>query len=217
MRRVAVLLATLALAVPSTAARAEDDFEFWLNPSVAMDVGGDTELEFETAQRLRDEGNGRQDTYFFRLWVNHKFSKAVGVGAAVERRINTPGANETRTMQQLNLRHGVLRGRARLEQRFIENAAQTGWRLRLRAGVDVPLGDESPWSFFANAEPFITLRATSRTGLEGFSALRTQIGVSREINDNLEVSLGYLRQQDVQRNRPDTVGHAPIVGIELSF
>jgi hypothetical protein len=65
--------------------------------------------------------------------------------------------------------------------------------------VNVPLGDESPWSFFANAEPFITLRATSRTGLEGFSALRTQIGVSREINDNLEVSLGYLRQQDVQR------------------
>jgi hypothetical protein len=116
-----------ALAIPSTAARAEDDFEFWLNPSVAMDVGGDTELEFETAQRLRDEGNGRQDTYFFRLWVNHKFSKAVGVGAAVERRINTPGANETRTMQQLNLRHGAY------------CAAARGWssassRTRLRPG-----------------------------------------------------------------------------------
>ncbi len=209
---------TLALVAAcfAGAAHASDDFEFWLNPSVALDVGGDTELEFETAQRLRDEGNGRQDTYFFRLWINQKLTKAVGVGAAVERRINTPGANETRTMQQLNLRHDIFRGRARLEQRFVENAAQTGWRLRLRAGVDVLVGD-SPWSVFANAEPFFTLRATSRTGLEGFTALRTQVGVSREINDNIEVSLGYLRQQDVVRGRADTVGHAPIVGIELSF
>jgi hypothetical protein len=56
-----------------------------------------------------------------------------------------------------------------------------------------------------------------RRGNEGLTGLRTQIGAAYEVNDRVSVSLAYLRQQDVDPDGPDRVGHAPLVGLELSF
>ena len=212
------VLAGAVLALSSQPALANDDgAEFWLNPSVELELDEDTALEIETAQRLRDAADLRADTYFFRLWVNQRPSRQVTLGGAVERRINDGAANETRLIQQLSTRHGVIRTRLRLEQRMVERAAQTGWRLRPRLGVAVPLGQDSRWQAKADAELFLTLRATSATGQTGLTGLRTQAGFAYKVSDKLSLSLAYLRQQDIYRNRPDVVGHAPIVGIEISF
>lgn len=135
----------------------------------------------------------------------------------MERRVNDGAADETRLIQQISTRHGIIRTRLRLEQRMVERATQTGWRLRPRLGVAVPLGADSRWQVKADAELFVTLRATSRTGTTGLTGLRTQAGLGYKVSDQLSLSLAYLRQQDIARNRPDTVGHAPIVGIEFSF
>lgn len=215
--RVLAGLALAILLIPAPALAADDNFEFWINPSVEIAVGDDTSVEIETAQRFRDGDDGNPDTYFGRLWLKHDLSDNVTLSGGVERRINDGAANETRLLQQMSLKYGILRGRVRLEQRFVDNAAQTGWRLRTRGGVSVPLGQESPWSFDADAETFWTLRATSGTGQEGLTGLRTQIGVGYEVNDRWSLSLGYLRQQDIRDGREDVVGHAPIIGIEASF
>lgn len=215
--RVLAGLALATLLIPAPAFAADDNFEFWINPSVEIAVGDDTSLEIETAQRFRDADDGNPDTYFGRLWLKHDLSDNVTLSGGVERRINDGAANETRLLQQMSLKYGILRGRVRLEQRFVDNAAQTGWRLRTRGGVSVPLGQESPWSFDADTETFWTLRATSGTGQEGLTGLRTQIGVGYEVNDRWSLSLGYLRQQDIRDGREDVVGHAPIIGIEASF
>ncbi len=207
-----------ALAAAATpAAASEDDFELWLNPSVATDLDDDTGVELETAQRFRDDGRGRTDTFFFRLWLNQKVSKALTASAAAERRINHGGADETRLIQQLSGKSGIVRARVRLEQRFVDRADRMGLRLRTRVGVTVPLADEGRWAGFANTEPFFTLSSTSRGGDTGLTGLRSSIGMEREVSERLTLSLGYLNQRSIDRNGPDEVAHAPILGVELSF
>lgn len=215
-KRVAALGFGLLL-TPTAALATDDDFEFWLNPSVGFDLDADTGMELETAQRFRDAGEGRPDTYFFRLWVNQALSDSVTLAGAVERRINDGGSDETRVIQQLSTRHGIVRTRLRLEERFVDNADRMGLRLRPRLGVSVPLDDAGRWSFGANAELFFTLRSNNRGGDTGLTGMRTQIGFGYDISDNVSLSAAYLRDQDFEDNAPDEVGHAPIIGIEYSF
>jgi hypothetical protein len=218
MKLLAPMICGLVLvAWPGTASASDDAFEFWVNPSIAYELDKDTGIELETAQRLRSAADGRPDTFFFRLWVNQAVSDGATLSGAVERRINDGGRDETRTMQQLSLRHGVLRGRLRLEQRFVSDADRMGLRLRPRIGASVPLNGDGDWTLDGDAELFLTLRSTSRLGDQGLTGLRTQIGVGHDVSERLNLSIGYLRQQDIKPNGTDQVGHAPIVGIELSF
>lgn len=205
------------LCMPSAALATDDDFEFWLNPSVGFDLDENTGMEFETAQRFRDAGNGRPDTYFFRLWVNQALSDSVTLAGAVERRINNGGSDETRVIQQLSTRHGIVRTRLRLEERFVDNADRMGLRLRPRLGIAVPIDEAGRWSFKSDAELFLTLRSNNAGGDTGLTGMRTQIGFGYDISDRVSLSAAYLRDQDFEDGGPDEVGHAPIVGIEYSF
>lgn len=214
--RASPLLAALAFATP--AAATDEAFEFWLNPSIGTDLDDNTGIELETAQRFRDADDGRVDTYFFRFWVNQKISDEFTLSGAVEQRFNDGGSDELRTMQQLSGKHGILRTRLRLEQRFVDGrGGRMGLRLRPRAGVSIPLDEQGKWSFDADAELFWTLRGTSPGGDTGITGLRNTIGFGYDVNDNLSISLDYLRQQDFEDNGPDEIGHAPMIGIELTF
>jgi len=218
MFRYAALVSSLLLLTSHLTAHAtEDGLEFWLNPSASFGIDQDTEIEIETAQRLRDAGDGRADTYFVRLWLHEGLTRDVTLSGAVERRVNDGGTDETRLIQQLSTRHGILRTRLRLEQRFADNADQTGLRIRPRIGIVRALGDDGRWTFRSDAELFLTLQSTSRTGDEGLTGLRTQIGFGYDVSDRMSVSLGYLRQQDFVDGRPDPVEHAPILAIEYAF
>lgn len=208
------VVAALLLAAPASAS--DDALEIWLNPSVSFALDDDTGLEIETAQRLRSEADGREDTYFTRFWINQDLSDHATLSGGAERRINDPGRDETRFLQQLSLRHGIVRTRFRLEQRLVDGR-RMGLRLRPRLGVDVPLGADSRWAFLADAELLLTLRSTSAGGDDGLTGLRTQIGISHELSDSVAITLAYLRQQDIEEGGPDRVGHAPLIGLELAF
>lgn len=216
-RSAAVFLSLLALTAHAKACATDDGLEFWTNPSASFAAEGDRAFEIETAQRLRDASDGRADTYFARLWLHQTLGTAATVSAAAERRINDGGTDETRVMQQVSTRHGILRTRFRLEQRFVDDAERAGLRIRPRIGVAIPLGDEGRWSFRSDAELFLTLQSTSRTGAEGLTGLRTQIGFGYDVSDRVSISAGYLRQQDIIAGRPDPVGHAPIIAIDYAF
>lgn len=215
--RAGSLIALCALWASVPAQAADEAFEFWLNPSVSVDLDEDTGLELETAQRFRSKADGRVDTYYARLWLNQALSKQVTLGAAVERRINDGGSDETRLMQQLSTRHGILRTRLRLEERFVDDTGRMGLRLQPRLGVSVPLGETKQWTLHSNGELFFTLKSTGAGGDDGLTGLRTQVGVKYAASDNLTLGLTYLRQQDIRDSRPDRVGHVPLVEIEYSF
>lgn len=211
----AALAAGIALA---SAAGASDDegVEYWLDQSASWSVGERTTLELETAQRLRSASDGREDTYYARLWLNREVNDDLTVAAGVERRSNQPGADETRLLQQASLSRGLFRGRLRLEQRFVDGG-QTGVRLRPRAGLAVPLGDGGRWSLGADAEAFVTLRSNTAGGDTGLTGVRTTVALNYEASERLSLRVGYVRDEDFNRNGPDTVAHAPLVEVALSF
>ncbi len=215
--RTAAIAAALIAGMPTAAIASNDAAEFWINPSVSVDLDDNTGIEIETAQRLRGESDGRVDTYFGRFWINQQVSDAVTLSTAVERRINVGGSDETRTMQQMSTRHGILRTRLRLEQRFVDSAERMGLRLRPRVGVSIPLDEAERLSFKSDAELFVTLRANNPGSANGLTGLRTSVGFGYDITDRLSASIAYLRQQDIDRDGPDDVGHAPLFGIEFAF
>lgn len=214
----ALVLALATAAAPQQARASDEAFELWLNPSIGTDLDSDTGVELETAQRFRSASDGRPDTYFFRLWVNQDLADNVTLSGAVEQRFNNGDDDERRLIQQLTTRHGMLRTRLRLEQRFEEGqGGRMGLRLRPRLGVNVPLDDAGKWAAKADAELFWTLRSTGAGGDTGITWLRTQVGIGYDVSDNLSLNLIYLRQQDFRAGRPDRIGHAPLIGIEFAL
>lgn len=216
MRQLTTVCPTLVLAlVMPAAASADEAGEVWLNPSVTRTLNDRTALAFETAERLR--GDPRDDTYFARLWLKRDDAEARTWSLGVEQRWNGPDERERRVLQQVEYAWGPIDLRTRMEQRFVSTDDQTGWRLRQRVGTSIPLsGSEGGWSLTGDAEAFYTLKATTNGGQTGLTGLRTFVGVEREIG-RYEISLGYLRQQDIRDNRPDRIGHAPYVGLDVSF
>lgn len=209
-------LATVIAAAWSAPALARDeDGELWFNPAFVKSIDERTSVELETAQRLRQDPRG--DTYFARLWLNREDGEGREWSVGVERRWNGPDEREVRLLQQVGYAWGPLEFRTRLEQRFVDLNPQTGVRLRQRIGATVPLTDgDDGWALTGEAEVFATLRSTEPDGQTGLTGLRTFVGFERSYG-RYDVTLGYLRQQDIRDSAEDRVGHAPFVGLTVNF
>jgi hypothetical protein len=209
------LLAGCLLFASSTAVAQDDGGEIWLNPAFATSLDNATSVELETAQRLRQDP--RNDTYFARLWINREDNQGREWSMGVEQRWNGPDEREVRLLQQIGYDWGPLEFRTRLEQRFVDVDPQTGWRLRQRLGTTIPLTpSQDGWSLTGDAELFVTLRGTEPDGQTGVTGLRTFIGFERSYG-RYDLSVGYLRQQDIRDSAEDRVGHAPFVGLTVNF
>lgn len=208
------VIAMLALLLAAPAGATTQQFELWLNPAVTVDIDDKTFLELETAQRFRPEPS--DDTYYARLWLGREIAEGVRLSGGVERRYEGDG-REVRFLQQLNYPLGPLSGRTRLEQRLIEGDPDTAWRLRQRIGGAIPLGQEDGgWELVANVEGFFVLKPSEPGDQTGLTGVRSFVGFERELG-NIELSLGYLRQQTVRNDAPDTIGHAPFISVTFGF
>ncbi|WP_374597055.1 DUF2490 domain-containing protein [Brevundimonas sp.] len=211
----ALVAAGVMLALASPVLAQDEAGEFWFNPSFATSLDDRTSVELETAQRLRTDP--RDDTYFARLWLKREDSRGRDWNVGVEHRWNGPDEREVRLLQQVGYDWGPLEFRTRLEQRFVNVDPDTGWRLRQRMGTTVPLTeDENGWALTGDAELFFTLRNTEPGGQTGLTGLRTFVGFERGFG-RYDISLGYLRQQDIRDGAEDRVGHAPFVGVTVNF
>lgn len=211
----ALVAAGVMVALASPVLAQDEAGEFWFNPAFATSLDDRTSLELETAQRLRTDP--RDDTYFARLWLKREDSRGRDWNVGVEHRWNGPEEREVRLLQQVGYDWGPLEFRTRLEQRFVNVYPDTGWRLRQRMGTTVPLTeDEDGWALTGDAEVFFTLRNTKPGGQTGLTGLRTFVGFERGFG-RYDISLGYLRQQDIRDGAEDRVGHAPFVGVTVNF
>ena len=210
------LLAAAGLLAFAPQALAQDEAgELWFNPAFETSLDDRTSVELETAQRLRSDP--RNDTFFGRLWLKREDSQGRDWSVGIEQRWNGPNEREVRILQQVGYDWGPLEFRTRLEQRFVNVDPQTGWRIRQRVGTTVPLTeDEDGWALTGNAELIVTLRNTEPEGQTGLTGLRTFVGFERGFG-RYDVSLGYLRQQDIRDNAEDRVGHAPFIGVTVNF
>ncbi|WP_133365933.1 DUF2490 domain-containing protein [Qipengyuania sediminis] len=212
MRLLLLPLLFMTLAAPANATR--EQLELWLNPSATVAIDDRTFVELETAQRFRPEPS--DDTIYARLWLGRDIAEDVTLSSGIERRHEGDG-REVRFLQQLSYPLGPLGGRTRLEQRLIEGDPDTAWRLRQRIGGAIPLSaEDGGWQLVGNVEGFFVIRASEPGAQSGLTGVRSFIGFEREVG-KVELSLGYLRQQTVRNDAPDTIGHAPFIGVGLSF
>jgi hypothetical protein len=209
------LPATLSCAAPALAS--DEAFELWIAPSLRGQLDDNTGLRLETAQRFRNSNDRRPDTYFARLWASQRVAQHFTLEGGIERRVNDGGSDETRLLQQLVAEHGIFRNRVRLEQRFVDRAAQTGWRLRPEVGVRIDLDRDAKWFFRADAEFFFTLQATTPGGQTGFTEQRSQAGIGHRFGRHVSASLSYKRVQAIRPGRADVVGHIPMIHFDYNF
>ncbi len=212
-----LLGAALAVALSTPALAEENRLEGWFEAAIVADLGKGNFVELQTQQRARGRSNPIGDTQVYRLWLGRDV-RGVEVSAGIHRS-KEGSVRETRLIQQASYKLGIkgLKGRTRLEQRFIDDAAKTGWRLRQRIGAALPLSaDKDGWELVGIAEGFLTLRSTSSGGQTGLTGLRTFAGVERTFG-KLDLSIGYTRQQNIRKGAPDRVGHAPTLGLTFNL
>lgn len=89
-------------------------------------------------------------------------------------------------------------GRVRLEERFIEDVDGTALRLRLKAGVRLPLSNTN-YDFIISDEYFINVNDLSGGPEDGFDQNLFFFGCGRSLTNNIKANFGYQMQHI---NRP---------------
>lgn len=217
MKKIFLGLALLLGAASTPAFAADEALEVWLTQTVSYHLDSNTTARIETTERFRNANDGRPDTYFVQGWLGQQIDNNNLVEVGIEKRVTAPGADEIRVHQQVSTRLGLLRNRLRVEQRFVDNSGQTGWRVRVRPGVQVPLDKEHKWSLRGDAEFFLTLKPTRAGGQTGLTEQRIQLILIRRVNDHTNFSFGYTRSQTIRKSNQDVVGHIPTFAFEYNF
>ena len=112
---------------------------------------------------------------------------------------------------------GKLSFRMRTEQRWRDNVAGTGWRLRPYAKYTLPLAKGSKTALVLSSEPFINLNTTPFQKQSGLDRVRTLIAITTPLSKRITVEIGYLNQHGFVRGGPDSSDHAASVSLSLSL
>jgi hypothetical protein len=97
---------------------------------------------------------------------------------------------------------GKLSGRMRFEQRWRDNVAGTGWRLRPYLKYSVPVAGKL--SLNLSSEPFFNLNSTVFQRKSGLDRVRNLVSFSVPISRAVTGEVGYMNQHGFVRSGPDT-------------
>lgn len=220
-RFLAAAIATIALPLP---AFAEEDGQAWLAAVASGAVKGDLFVWVEGQARLtNDFGDGTQ--FILRPAIGARIAPdAHAIAGYAYIPTNPEGGaatREHRLWQQLQfapLRTDtgapLVISRTRLEQRMVEGADTTGWRLRQLVRVQAPIASAGRVHLLAWTEGFLNLNATDFGARRGIDQWRNFVGIGLPVSDRARVEPGYLHQQ-VFRRGEDRSNH--IVSATLTY
>lgn len=218
-------LALLALAVPGSA-WANSDSQIWGGVNATADLGGNFRLSQEVVGRFSDNRNGlyeiESNTLLgyrlnkqVTLWggYTHDPQYAAGHFTVMEHRLR-----EQATFDNVaKIGRGTLNLRLRLEQRWRDGLAGTGWRFRPYAKFALPFTEGGKTALVLNSEAFLDLNTTSFQRVKGLERMRNFVGISTPINKKLGIEIGYLNQHGFVPNAPDTNDHVAMATLNLSL
>lgn len=131
---------------------------------------------------------------------------------------------EHRSFQELFIKQplqgkGALSHRLRFEQRFIDNADETAYRLRYFARYTHPLKQWHPsLSLAINEEIFINLNDADNGPQSGFNQNRLFVGLNYRVNPTLAYEFGYQNQiVNVPNNSNNVMNHILFFGVQTNF
>lgn len=217
-----IALGALALAtgmLPVAARAADDELQQWSNVAISGEVAPRVIAGLELTARFVDDVD-RVGVTIIRPTIAYRASDAVtvalGYARQVQRNENAPDLRENRVFQQLvwtpaKIGSVALSTRFRLEQRFVENADETGWRARALVRVQRPVTERVV--IYAQGEGFAALNTTDWGARSGFDQSRVGLGFNLRIARAVTIETGYLNRYQ-RRRGTDRMDH--VIPLTLS-
>ena len=184
----------------STSLLAQNDNQVWTaiftNGSISDD--GKALLWFDGHARFSEDAS-RLGVSIIRPGVGYKVNDRLsvwgGYARVVSRADGRANINENRIWQQATYTiasgdWGILSGRTRFEQRFLNTGSETGHRIRQFFRWRKPVSDR--WTITAWNETFIALNDTDFGARSGFDQNRLFVGARWRAFDNVSLEGGYL-------------------------
>ncbi len=200
---------SFGLGVVAQDAQAFDDAQSWNAALVTAKVANNVTVTAETHFRFFDDVS-MLGQFLFRPSVNFIASKyhsyALGYAYAITRPITGGISHEHRLWQQvayngLKIGKARLQGRTRLEQRFVEGRADTGWRLRQLVRGMLPINASGSVQALLWNETFVGLNKTVWGQRANLDQTRTLLGVAWKMSDHISLEPGVMHQH-IFRNGP---------------
>lgn len=191
MKKIAILiicLCTLSMA---------DEWQLWTQLFTQGKVGENLRVSAEFQPRYGFETKGFT-TLMLRPAVGWQLSPAftVWAGYAWTPLLNPTWRNEHRLWQQgthvMDLGTFRLSQRLRLEERFIDGASTTAFRLRYQTRFAFALNNEKTFSAILSNEVFFALNSALPAASSGFDQNRLMIGANQVLCPELNMDFGYL-------------------------
>lgn len=220
-----VLFLLLLLVHASAFAEVEEDGRFWLNVNAVGQLPAERWRWYAELQpRWRDEGK-HFDQLLIRPAVfyalNEKTSVWLGYANVVSHPQGKTSFEEHRLWQQLlhnfdPIASLGIQSRTRLEQRFIEHADETGYKLRQMIRLTLPSALSPRLHWVAYDEYFINLNDTDYGARRGFDQNRAFLGIHWVIDPDCKFEIGYLNQY-VNGKSTDLSNHVLSGTVNLFF
>jgi hypothetical protein len=221
------LLAALLLgpcAFPSPAS-ARDDAQLWAGGTATADAGGGFRLSQEVVARFSDNRGGLYEIESstmvgyrldprITLWAGYTHNPLYAAGrfTSMEQR-----AREQLTIDRLPLGPGTLGLRVRLEQRWRDGAAGTGWRLRPFVRYSLPLRRGGTTALVFSHESFLDLNRTAFQKVGGVERMRNAVALATPLTKRITAEIGYLNQHGFVPSGADTSDHVATLTLSASF
>ncbi len=223
MRLASCLLAAIPALLSAAPALASEDTQYWQTMSVTAALPDNFKVQDEIVFRSSDARGfyelensllvGKKINKKVTIWTGYVFNPLYNHGTFVRR--------EHRLRQQVNIDNFAVvgkvkfSGRVRLETRWREGLAGTGWRLRPQVKASMPLTGKATITL-AN-ESFINLNNTGFQTTDGLDRMRTSLSVGVPLSKKINLDFGYLNQHFFVPNAADNNDHVLTLGLSASF
>ena len=203
------VVALVLVAAPASAATA-DDFQVWASLNLGTSLSKKIVANLELSARLPDDAS-RIGVAIFRPTIGYKANDdlTLHIGYAHQTTVNvgTPNVEENRFFQQTNWRMGKIgkvtfNSRTRIELRTVEGARDSGWRVRERIQLQIPLKAKGT-HLLVSTEQMFGLNSTSWGAISGFDQMRNFIGVSVPLSKVFTLETGFQHRYQRRIGRAD--------------
>ena len=226
MSRFMIIGAAALLAAVSTQALAAHDEQLWTTQVVNLKLGDNWRAQEELVERFSDKRRGLYEIESNTL-IGYRLNKSVTVWGGFTHDPQYSRGDFTVMEQRLReqvtfdnvakLGPGKFSFRIRTEQRWRDNIAGTGWRLRPYVKYSLPLAKGSKTSLVFSSEPFINLNTTPFQKQDGLDRVRNLIAINTPLSNRITAEVGCLNQHGFVRGGPDTSDHVASISLSLSL
>ncbi len=219
-------LVAIAVWPLGTPASAREDTQLWTSAAATVKLGQKWRLSQEVTARFSDDRNGLYEIESNTL-LGYRLSDKMTIWAGYTHSPNYAGGDftvmEHRAREQVTIDKlakigaGTLSGRLRLEQRWREGLAGTGWRLRPYAKYSLPLNEGGRTALVLSHESYVNLNRTIFQQVEGYERMRNLIAISTPLANNVTAEIGYLNQHGFVPSADDSSDHVLSLAVSASF